>query len=81
METLLPLNDMCHTVRSEDVRFDDARTVNKDCPTSVGGDEELRVSNCKKTCASGQGGRVQHWSMKKVVRCDLRRCNRCLVEG
>ena len=81
MENLLPLNDMYNTVRSEDVTFNDARSVNKDCPTSVGRDEELRICNCDETRASGQGSRVQHFSLANVIRRGLRRCNRCVVEG
>ena len=81
MKSLLPFNDMHNTVRSEDVRGYDARSIDIECPKSVSGDEELRVCSCDETRASDQGGRVQHFSLANIIRRDLRRCNRCFVEG
>ena len=81
MGNILPVNDMHNTVRSEDVRYNDARSIDIACPKSVSGDQELGVCSCDETRASDQGGRVQHFSLANVIRRDLRRCNRCLVEG
>ena len=81
MENLLPVNNMHNAVRSEDVRFNDAGSIDIECPKSVSGDQELRVCSCDETRASEQGGRVQHFPLTNVVRCDLGRCNRDLIEG